>query len=247
GSAHAAMRRRRTIWHAREQADPKAARRINFGIRGSRPAIASAPNERTISGEINLVGSRAQVSLSATPLLMPTGTESKAIAVALPFQADGWLGNSDASIRIRSAEPVQLSDGAAVSLDITFTGPLRDALPVGILEFQNLSAALPSGPLALSRAKISFVDASPRVPILDLYGSSQVRGYQTAATVWGPLGQQQIKLESVPDSSAQDIALLLGAGIDPEQSAAKKKLETEHSEKSEELPPPQVGCSWQVQ
>lgn len=210
-------------------------------------AIASAPKERTISGEINLVSSRAQVSLSATPLLMPSGTESKAIAVALPFHADGWLGNSEASIRIRSAEPVQLSDSATASLDITLTGPLRDALPVGILELQNLSAALPSGPLALSRAKVSFVGASPRVPILDLYGSSQVRGYQTAATVWGPLGQQQIKLESVPDSSAQHIALLLGAGIDPEQGAAESKLETESSEKSEELPPPQVGYSWQVQ
>jgi hypothetical protein len=85
------------------------------------------------------------------------------------------------------------------------------------------------------------------VPILDFYGSSQVRGYQTAATVWGPLGQQKIKLESVPDSSAQDIALLLGAGIDPEQRVAESKIGAEPPEKSEELPPPTVGCSWQVE
>ena len=210
-------------------------------------AVTSDPKQRTASGEISLVGSRAQVSLSATPLLMPSGTENKAIAVVMPFRVDGWLGNSEASIRIRSAEPVQLPDGATAAVDITLTGPLRQTVPVGILEFQNLSTALPSGPLALSLAKVSFVSTSPRVPILDLCGSSQVRGYQAAATVWGPLGQEQIKLESVPESLPPEIALLLGAGIDPEESATETKLATVISEKAEELPPPQIGCTWQVQ
>lgn len=208
--------------------------------------IVSNSKERTITGEINLVGSRAQVSLSATPLIMPSGTHGKAIPIAMPFQVDGWLGNSEASIRIRSAAPVQLSDGATAAVDIALTGLLRETVPVGILEFQGLSAALPSGPLAFPRAKFSFVPESPRVPVVDLWGSAQVRGYQVSATVWGPLGQQQIKLESVPDSSPQDIALLLGAGIDPAKKASEAEIKTDASVETEELPPPQIGCSWQL-
>ena len=209
-------------------------------------AVTSDPKQRTASGEISLVGSRAQVSLSATPLLMPSGTENKAIAVVMPFRVDGWLGNSETSIRIRSAEPVQLGDSATAAVDITLTGPLRETVPVGVLEFRGLNAEIPSGPLAFSRAKFSFIPESPRVPVLDLWGSAQVRGYQVAATVWGPLGQQQIKLESVPESLPPEIALLLGAGIDPEKSATETKLRIEPAGKTEELPPPQIGCTWQI-
>jgi len=208
--------------------------------------IVSNSKQRTITGEINLVGSRALVSLSATPLLMPSGTESKAIAVNMPFEVDGWLGKSDASIRIRSADPVRLADGASATVDVSLTGPLRETVPVGILEFQGLQAALPSGLLDFPRAKFSFTPEMPRVPVLDLWGTAQVRGYQVAATVWGPLGQQQIKLESVPESSAQDIALLLGAGIDPDTKVTDAEINTAVSEKTEELPPPQIGCSWQL-
>ena len=141
---------------------------------------------------------------------------------------------------------MQLGDSATAAVDITLTGPLRETVPVGVLEFRGLNAEIPSGPLAFSRAKVSFIPESPRVPVLDLWGSAQVRGYQVAVTVWGPLGQQQIKLESVPESLPPEIALLLGAGIDPEKSATETKLTIEPAGKTEELPPPQIGCTWQI-
>lgn len=210
-------------------------------------AIASAPTEQTLSGEIDLIGSRVLISLSATPLLMPSGKESKAMAVALPFQADGWLGNSEASVRIRSADPVQLSDGATAAVDVTFTGPLRETVPVGILDFQGLQASLPSGPLVFSRAKVSFIGASPRVPILDLYGSAQARGYQVAAAVWGPLGQQQIQLSSVPEAPEEQLALLLGAGLVPVGHTPLTEVDADRAETEKpELPPSRLGCSWEV-
>lgn len=209
-------------------------------------AMGNDGQKRTVSGEINLVGSSAQVSLSATPLLMPGRTESKAVALAAPFEVGGWLGNSEASVRIRSAEPVQFANGATATLDVLLGGLLRDTAPAGVVEFQGLQVSLPSGPLAFSRAKFSFIPELPRVPVLDLWGSAQVRGYQVAATVWGPLGQQQLKLESVPESSPQQIALLLGAGIDPEKKTSETELKTDAAGDAEELPPPQIGCLWRV-
>lgn len=208
--------------------------------------IASNAKERAVSGEIDLVESRAPIALSATPLLMPSGTEGNAIAVAMPFAVDGWLGKSDAAVRIRSAQPVQLADGATAIVDVSLTGFLRETVPVGTIEFRGLQAALPSGPLAFPRAKFSFVAESPRVPVLDLWGSGPVRGYQVAATVWGLLGQQQIKLESQPESSPQEIALLLGAGIDPVESMKDRERPTDSSGGMSDLPPPQIGCTWQV-
>jgi hypothetical protein len=116
-----------------------------------------------------------------------------------------------------------------------------------MIEFQGLQAALPSGALAFSRAKFSLVPAIPWVPLLDLAGLAQLGGYQVAATVWGPLGQQQLKLESVPESSPAQIALLLGTGIRPEKDVRLSELRTETAKETVELPPPQIGCTWQVQ
>ncbi|MEY3479562.1 MAG: TamB, inner membrane protein subunit of complex [Verrucomicrobiota bacterium] len=202
---------------------------------------------RTISGEINLVEGSAQISLSATPLLLPAANENKTVALAPPFKVGGWLGNYDAAIRIRSAAPVQFAAGATAAVDISLAGLLRDAVPSGMIEFQGLQAALPSGALAFSHAKFSLVPAMPWVPVLDLAGLAQLGGYQVAATVWGPLGQQQLKLASVPESSPAQIALLLGTGISPEKDVRLSELRTETAKETVELPPPQIGCTWQVQ
>jgi len=208
---------------------------------------AHKDNKPSISGDIVLVGSSADVSLSATPFLMPVGTQAKTVALPAPFRVGGWLGNYESSIRVRSAEPVQLAAGATASADFVLTGVLRESIPVGLLELSGLPASLPAGPMSFSRAKFSLVREMPWVPVLDLCGIAQAGAYEVSATAWGPLGQQQLKLESVPELSPDQIALLLGAGVTPQGDARSGEFRTEPVDEAEELPPPQIGCTWQVQ
>jgi hypothetical protein len=51
----------------------------------------------------------------------------------------------------------------------------------------------------------------------------------------------------VPELSPEQIALLLGAGLAPEADARGNEFQTEQSEKTQELPPPQIGFTWRVE
>ncbi len=209
-------------------------------------SAGKSAEKKFVTGDIALVGSSADVSLSAIPLMMPLGTHDKPVAVAAPFRAGGWLGDCEASIRVRSLQPVQLTAGAAASVDVFLSGPLREIVPSGLVELQGLQVALPSAPLDLSRAKFSFVREMPWTPVLDLSGTAQASGYQITTTVWGPLGEQQLTLTSVPELSPAQIALLLGAGVPPEKDARGGEFKVAPPADTSELPPPRIGCSWEL-
>ena len=210
-------------------------------------SVDKSADQRTVTGDVALVGSTANVSLSASPFLMPMGRATEPIVLTAPFRVDGWFAHHDGNIRVRTAEPVQLPAGGTASVDVFLTGPLSEFVPVGLVEFSGLTAALPSGPMSFPRAKFTLAREAPWVPFLDVSGRAQIGAYEATATVWGPLGQQQLRLESVPELSAEQIALLLGAGLAPETDARGSELQTEQSEKSQELPPPQIGCTWRVE
>jgi hypothetical protein len=97
------------------------------------------------------------------------------------------------------------------------------------------------------RAKFTLTREMPWVPFLDVSGRAQAGAYQATATAWGPLGEHQFRLESVPELFPEQIALLLGAGLAPEADARGYEFQTEQSEKTQELPPPQIGFTWRVE
>jgi hypothetical protein len=208
--------------------------------------VEKSADKRAVTGDVALVGSTANISLSASPFLMPMVRTVEPISLPAPFRIGGWFAGHDGNIRVRTAEPVQLPAGATASADVFLTGPLGEFVPVGLVEFSGLQAVLPSGPMSLPRAKFTLAREVPWVPFLDISGRAQIGAYQAAATAWGPLGEQQVRLESVPELSPEQIALLLGAGLAPETDGRGRELQTEQSEKPQELPPPQIGCTWRV-
>ena len=210
-------------------------------------SVEKSTDKRSITGDVALVGSTANIALSASPLLMPMGGAIEPIALTAPFRVGGWFADHDGNIRVRTAEPVQLPSGATASADVFLTGPLGQFVPVGLVEFSGLQAALPSGPMNFPRAKFTLARETPWAPFLDISGRAQTGAYQTTATAWGPLGQHQLRLESVPELSPEQIALLLGAGLAPETDARGNDFQTEQSEKTQELPPPQIGLTWRVE
>ena len=210
-------------------------------------SVEKSTDKRTITGDVTLVGSMANIALSASPFLMPMGGAIEPIALTAPFRVGGWFADYDGNIRVRTAEPVQLPSGATASVDVFLTGALGEFVPVGLVEVSGLQAVLPSGPMSFPRAKFTLAREMPWVPFLDVSGLAQAGAYQATATAWGPLGQHQLRLESVPELSPEQIALLLGAGLAPEADARGNEFPTEQSEKTQELPPPQIGFTWRVE
>jgi hypothetical protein len=178
---------------------------------------------------------------------MPLGSASKSIALASPFRIGGWLGECESNIRVHTKDAVNFASGATAFADVFLTGPLREFVPVGRVGFSELQANLPSGPMNFSRAEFSLTREMLWIPTIDLYGVTGVGAYQVSATAWGPLGEQQLRLKSVPEMSPDQIALLLGAGLTPEADARSAEFRTEKTEKPQELPPPQIGCTWSVE
>lgn len=210
-------------------------------------SVEKSTDKRTVTGDVALVGSTANIALSASPFLMPMGGAIAPIALTAPFRVVGWFADHDSNIRVHTAEPVQLPAGATASLDVFLTGPLGKFVPVGLVEVTGLQAALPSGPMNFPRAKFTLTREMPWVPFLDVSGRAQAGAYQATATAWGPLGEHQFRLESVPELFPEQIALLLGAGLAPEADARGYEFQTEQSEKTQELPPPQIGFTWRVE
>ena len=210
-------------------------------------AVESSADKRALTGEIALVGSTANVSLSAAPFLMPVGATTAPVALDAPVRVGGWFGNLESNVRVHTRDAVRLAEGTTASADIYLTGLLRGFVPVGAVEFSGLRANLPAGALNFSRAKVSLAREMPWVPIVDLFGNTEVGAYQVSATAWGPLGEQQLRLESVPETSPDQIALLLGAGLVPDADARGGEFRIAETEKTQELPPPRIGCTWTVE
>lgn len=197
----------------------------------------------TATGDVALLQSKANVALSATPQLEPAGTKGNPVALSAPFRIGGWLSDCNADIRIHSAEPLELTQGASASVDVWLTGPLRETVPVGTIECSGLQAALPAGPLALTRAKFYFTREMPWIPVLDLAGAMQVHGHQINAIAWGPLGDQRLELTSMPEVPPAQIAELLSMGASAKRPRKEKSAPTTAAP---ELPPSRIGMTWSV-
>lgn len=205
---------------------------------------------RNITGDVALANSKVPVTLSATPLLLPAGAAEKPVSLTLPFAANGLLAEWQSDIHVVSSEPVALGHGATARADIHLTGLASRLVPAGTIDCTSLQAALPSGPLAFSKARFHFTPDMPGTPILDLEGTTYARGYEIAATAWGPLGKRQIKLSSVPELSPEQIVLLLSAGLPPENDVRSGQfLPADPSPSAPprpELPPSRIGYSWEL-
>lgn len=210
-------------------------------------SVVKSVGKRSVTGDITFMDSDARVMVSAMPLLLSAGTETKPSSIDPPFRVGGWLGEWDADIRVHSGQPVLLADGAKCQVELRLSGPLRTTVPVGLVELSGWRVALPSGPLDFARAAMHFTREMPWTPILDLCGKTQARGYEVQAIAWGPLGGQQLKLSSIPELSSEQIVLLLGAGLSPEIDRRAAQFPAAGANPAPpELPPSRIGYRWEV-
>lgn len=206
-------------------------------------AFQRTANSCTATGDVALVHSKANVALSATPQLEPAGTKASSLSLPAPFRIGGCVGDCAADIRVRSADPVELAQGASASVDLWLTGPLREPIPIGMIECSGLQAALPAGPLALSHAKFYFTKEMPWAPVIDLAGGIQLHGRQINAVAWGPLGDHRIELSSAPALPPVEIAGLLSV---PASTDRSRKAKSPPVTPAPDALPPRLGMSWGI-
>jgi len=201
-----------------------------------------------VQGEVALRDSAADVALAATPLLLPAApATTTSFSLTSPLRVGGWLSAWEANVRVFSSATVKIGSDGAAAVDLYLSGPLREPLLVGTVDLAGLPVALPFGPLPLSRAKVHFTRELPWTPILDLEGSAQLRGYQVRMVAWGPVGEQYLQLTSVPELSAPQIVLLLGADVSPEHDERTAAFPSAPVTEPAELPAPRIGYSWHWQ
>lgn len=195
------------------------------------------------TGDVALRRGKANVALSASPKIMPAGAKASAVSMSAPFHINGICGDCAADIRVHSAESVELAQGASASVDVWLTGPLRAPIPVGMIACSGLQAALPAGPIALSRAKFYFTEEMPWTPVLDLAGAMQLRGHQINAIAWGPLGEQHLELSAVPSLAPVEVAGMLS---EPAASGRSRKARSASVTPAPDELPPRLGISWSL-
>ncbi|MBU3664888.1 MAG: hypothetical protein FGM15_03290 [Chthoniobacterales bacterium] len=209
-------------------------------------AFQRTVDSRTVSGDIALLQSKANVAFSAVPRCDPEGKNGRATELPLPFRVGGWCADCSADIRIHSSEPVEIAQGASASVDVWLTGTLREPVPVGTVDCSGLQVALPAGPLALTRARLYFTREIPLTPVLDLSGETFVSGHRITANMSGPLGQERVEFVSLPELAPARMAELLAATSPAANEAAKNKTSGEKSGAGAELPPPRIGMTWSI-
>ena len=203
-------------------------------------------NTGTLQGDIALRDTMADFAIEAAPLLIPAAPAITPLSLTSPLHSGRCLSSWEADVHIVSANPVAFAGAGTAAVDLYLSGPLSEPLPVGTVDLAGSSVALPFGPLPLSRGKIQFTRELPWIPILDLEGFTQLRGYGVRVLAWGPLGEQHLELTSAPELSAPQIVLLLGADVFPGSGKSSAEFPPVPRDEPAELPPPRIGYSWQL-
>jgi len=173
-----------------------------------------------IRGSVKLVDGRIFQRLEITPLLQAAGTETTAplllpdlSGLVLPPWDDWKL-----DVEIQNASPFLLVGNVAsgeIKPDFRFVGTLGDPRMVGEIHLSDLRAYLPFSVVRVDEGVVYLQEDSPRSPVLDIRGSSEILEYNIQLLAYGPLNEKNLILRSEPPLSEEAIFLLLTTGLAP--------------------------------
>jgi translocation and assembly module TamB len=169
------------------------------------------------------------------------GRFSKNFGVIEGFAAVGKPGNGGAAgfqlfsirqpplrdmvfnVRITAQEPFLIRNNlvrGSARPDLVLAGTGEIPLLVGKVYVESTRLYLPAGRLKLETGIVSFDQADPDRPRLDLIGTSTMLGYDITAVIDGPYDEPVITLSSIPPLPNDELLLLLLTGQPPKSSAA---------------------------
>ena len=173
----------------------------------------------TIAGAVRLVDGRVYQRLEITPLLQSAQSGVAPLLlpelrglVPAPF-ADWKL---DVSVANESPFLIvgNLASGEIIP-DIAVGGTLGQPVLKGGVDIKNVQAYLPFSTVSIPEGRIILDPASPRVPLVDVRGFSEVLNYEVQLIAQGPLDKGNLFLRSDPPLPQESIVLLLTTGLVP--------------------------------
>jgi len=174
-----------------------------------------------VTGNVALTNSRFFREIDILPLQLPGRPAPKPPARAStvvrlpPFLAD-WKFD----LKIETADPFLIRGNLAsgnVNLDMKFLGTGKDPALDGYAYLDKFVASLPFSQLEIVSGYAYFTPDNPFVPVLDLYGSSEIRNYTVSVYIYGEASNPETLFSSEPPLPQEDIISLLATGTTTEE------------------------------
>lgn len=207
---------------------------VHLKLEGSRLPLLSEPAARALAdvsmdaagrsaegaltGSLRLVEGRILQDIEVFPLLPGESTKAFPQAPALkglvPPPWNTWTLNAS----LTNTTPLPLQDHPAsgtITTDLRLAGTLGDPLLLGTLRLKNGSALFPAATLTIPEGVISFTEAAPWMPILDIAGKTTAGSdtrYEIHLTANGPLSTGKLILHSTPPLRQEQMVRLLTTG-----------------------------------
>lgn len=181
-----------------------------------------------INGGIRLVDGRMFKRLEITPLLLSATAEEQSSTMLPDFskRAPKSFASWNLDITIGNETPFLVGENGeqgAITPKLRIVGTLDNPLPEGEILLNHFEVYFPFSVLDIPEGHIYFNAANPRVPTLDIRGTSTIQGYELHAQAFGPLTDHQLILRSIPPLSQEALSLLMSAGIAPSPTPASEQ------------------------
>jgi translocation and assembly module TamB len=187
--------------------------------------IVGPLSELVASGRVGLRNSRLRTDIDFLSALQGRGSAPTAQRGLTLFSLrEPPLSNMRFDVVLESVEPVQIASNVAsgaVRLNLRLTGTGEVPTPQGKIFIDPTRLKLPSGTFLIPSGTITFEEANPFHPRLDLRCEGRRAGYDITLDVSGTVGSPIIEPRSSPPLERQKLLVLVITGrLPPEDLAA---------------------------
>ncbi len=182
-----------------------------------------------ISGSIHLVDGQIYRRLEVMPVVGALDVEQEAFPTP---RFDGFtpgLAVWKLDVKVKGETPFAIGGNVALGQvipDLHLTGTLEKPVPEGRVEIKNTRAFLPYTILTIRDGFLSFTEAEPWVPQVDIRAEGQALDYAVQAYAFGPLNKRRLILRSEPPLEQDALILLLTTGMPPGMEAKTQALQS---------------------
>lgn len=173
-----------------------------------------------VRGTVGLVRGRVFKEIEFLPLSLPNQLPppppstrlGKSGPPSLPAPLDKWKFD----VAIKSRDPIRLMGNVARGngmVDLRLSGAGAAPVLTGTVKLEEAWLKLPFSRLTITQGVISFSEAQPFDPQIDVSGESLTGGRQVQVVVQGRALDPQVRLTSSPPLPEGEIATLLATGV----------------------------------
>ncbi len=177
-------------------------------------------SQAEVRGTVDVVRGRVFKEIEFLPLSLPNQLPppppstrlGKAGPPALPAPLDKWRFD----VAIKSRDPIRLLGNVARGngvVDLRLTGMGAAPVLTGNVKLEEMWLKLPFSRLNITQGVISFSEAQPFDPQIDVTGESLTGGRQVTVVVQGRALDPKVRLSSSPPLPEGEIAALLATGV----------------------------------